>query len=152
MKKIIYPLIFITLLLSGCVKTIKEEIKEPLPYSGPVDIQLHIKLDRLYVKSMSEDDPVWKILMGPFGTTKVYIIGSATEAVKGKGTTTSFKREINWGDNSFDVKSHTGSEINFQIQVIGKRTGSKDVGSITIRNNPKQTIIIEFNESGSSIK
>jgi len=143
--------IFTPLFFGGCGMKEKKKEAEPYVYTGPVDLWIHVILDRMYVKSMSEDDPVWKILMGPFGSTRVYITGSTSVPVN-ETVTTTFKREINWGSNSFHVQSHTCSEINFMIQVEGKRTGTKEIGRVTVGNNPRQTIVIEFNESGSSIR
>ncbi|MBA3697956.1 MAG: hypothetical protein H0W78_03670 [Planctomycetes bacterium] len=76
-----------------------------------------------------------------FSSTQVYLLGG--DAV-GQGNV--FRKEVKWGDNTFNVPLAAGRVLHLTVQAEGGRRGWEAIGTITVpAQTPAVTILLDAN-------
>lgn len=127
-----------------------------IPKEDIVDVRMEVFLDRAFVRSSSTYGTgavVMVMLVGPFSYNVVKIYGSIEKWEEERYRTVgSFTKGLKWGENFFNIQSPKNAEIKLMLRSGGTRDGMIGLGSISIRSDSRQTVIIRLTESGIDIK
>lgn len=76
-----------------------------------------------------------------FSSTQVYLLGGDSV---GQGNV--FRKEVKWGDNTFNVPLAAERTLHLTVQAEGGRRGWEAIGTITVpAQNPAVTILLDGN-------
>jgi hypothetical protein len=92
----------------------------------------------------------------PFWSTGVYVAGPAPTRVHllagdGPGQARTFRVELDYGTNSFDVPITPGRKVTLTVQAYGGLDGWEEVGSFTADNRPGQRVVLDLREHAPRI-
>jgi hypothetical protein len=76
-----------------------------------------------------------------FSSTQVYLLGGDNV---GQGNV--FRKEVGWGDNTFEVPLAAGRTLHLTVQAEGGRRGWEAIGTITVpAQDPTVAIVLDAN-------
>ena len=149
--------LFLALVLSGCATAGLQQsaISEKTAPTNMVKVTMNVLLERGYVHKVSHlggGAAVMDVLVGPFSTNKIVMAGAIKEKGENGKVLGNFSKGLEWGENTVSIDAPADSEIRLSLRVGGTRSGTSDIGTVEIREDPTQTIRIKLTDSGANIQ
>jgi hypothetical protein len=130
---------------------------------GGVPVTFNVRLERGFVSDMKNRQARPSVGAGvgvgsgghsSFGTgvgvtftsTIVYLLGGD---VPGSGQV--FRKELEWGANTFQVPLRPGRSLTLTVQVQGAREGWESIGQITAPEQPGSTVHVTLLDAGGTV-